>query len=411
VCPRRCWRKYYTKIQKKNNCMKKILIVNNNMHIGGVQKSLVNMLNHISDKYDVTLMLFSAKGEYMNRIPRSVKVIQTKSLYRYIGLTGNDVKKYSLNYLLRSFFAAITRLSGRKYAVSLMALSRKNTEKYDVAISFLHDAGDNVFYGGCNDFVLQHAVAERKITFLHCDYAAAGADTASNAERYKKFDNIIACSQGCRDSFLNCLPELSDKVKVVYNFHDFEEIKQLSEKEKTDYPLNYINIVTVARLGKEKAVLRGVKAVNSAMNRDKIKYHIIGDGIERKSIEKYIENNNLRDRVFIYGQKDNPYPYIKAADLLLIPSVSEAAPMVIGEAAYLGVPVISTKTSSAVELIERKGYGWVCENSEEGITSVIDFLTENTDLIEKVRQKLKNEIINNSIAENEINKILEERGI
>ena len=43
--------------------MERILIVNNNMHIGGVQKALVNLLWNIRDRYDVTLLLFSKEGE------------------------------------------------------------------------------------------------------------------------------------------------------------------------------------------------------------------------------------------------------------------------------------------------------------------------------------------------------------
>lgn len=38
--------------------MERILIVNNNMHIGGVQKSLLNLLTDIHGRYDVTLLLF-----------------------------------------------------------------------------------------------------------------------------------------------------------------------------------------------------------------------------------------------------------------------------------------------------------------------------------------------------------------
>ena len=50
---------------------------------------------------------------------------------------------------------------------------------------------------------------------------------------------------------------------------------------------------------------------------------------------------------------DNPYGYIKAADLLLIPSYNEAAPLVIGEAAGLETPILSTETSSAKEMSNR----------------------------------------------------------
>lgn len=41
--------------------------------------------------------------------------------------------------------------------------------------------------------------------------------------------------------------------------------------------------------------------------------------------------------------------------------------MVIGEAAVLGTPILTTKTSSAQEMVEQTGYGWVCENTIEQI--------------------------------------------
>ena len=56
--------------------MKKILIVNNNMHIGGVQKALVSLLWAIRDRYDITLLLFHRGGEYQKDIPPEIKVKQ-----------------------------------------------------------------------------------------------------------------------------------------------------------------------------------------------------------------------------------------------------------------------------------------------------------------------------------------------
>ena len=52
--------------------MKKILIVNNNMKIGGVQKSLCNLLWSVADQYDITLYLFAPIGAYMHAVVRFV---------------------------------------------------------------------------------------------------------------------------------------------------------------------------------------------------------------------------------------------------------------------------------------------------------------------------------------------------
>ena len=71
------------------------------------------------------------------------------------------------------------------------------------------------------------------------------------------------------------------------------------------------------------------------------------------------------------GNKENPYPYIKNASCFLLPSLHEAAPMVFGEASSLGVPVLTTETCSAIELVQSRGIGYVVENSiDAGATEI-----------------------------------------
>ena len=62
--------------------MKKLIIVNNNMKIGGVQKSLTNLLHSIHGRYDITLLLFSKNGALLADIPEDVKVISCSGLMR-----------------------------------------------------------------------------------------------------------------------------------------------------------------------------------------------------------------------------------------------------------------------------------------------------------------------------------------
>ena len=66
--------------------MKKILIVNNNLHIGGVQKALVSLLWNIHDRCEVTLLLFWPHGTYMQDLPEDIKIVQADSAYRYLGM-------------------------------------------------------------------------------------------------------------------------------------------------------------------------------------------------------------------------------------------------------------------------------------------------------------------------------------
>ncbi len=378
--------------------MKKILIVNNNMHIGGVQKALLSLLRAIEGRYDITLLLFHKGGEYMQQLPAGVKVITPNSLYCCLGMTKYD-KLSATERFCRGVLAGMTKLFGRKCALALMGIGQRKLEGYDVAISYLHNGGNKLFYGGCNDFVLKFVQAEKKISFLHGDFRLCGANTPENAKQYEKFDVVAACSKGCADSFLQAHPQMGEKVRVVPNCHSFEDIWKKAEEAAQSLSDRKINVVTVARLGKEKGVERGVQAIAAlGAAKEKLHYYVIGDGIQKPVLQQIIEQENLSHCVTLCGMMENPYGYIKAADLLLIPSYSEAAPLVIGEAACLGTPVLSTRTSSAVEMIQSKGIGWVCENSVGGMEEKLRKLLDSPAALEEVTEHLKEIKSNNEAA-------------
>lgn len=378
--------------------MKRIIIVNNNMHIGGVQKALISLLWNIRDQYDITLLLFNKIGDCYQDIPPGVNVITVKSAYRFLGMTRYDLHTLE-DKVGRGFFAAISRIFGRKYAIALMSVGQRKLNGYDVAVSYLNNPGDRMFYGGCNDFVLKHVAAQKKIAFLHCDYLRSGANTPDNNKMYARFDKIAACSQGCADSFVAANPSLQERVSVVPNCHRFDQIQKLATAASIELRGDVLNIVTVARLGKEKGVERAVAAIaRLGEYRKKLHYYIIGDGIQRNLVQQVIDKEKLSDTITLCGTLSNPYGYIRAADLLLIPSYSEAAPLVIGEAAFLGTPILSTETTSAREMIEKTGWGWVCENSEAAMTEALAHILGNPDMLSQTKTLLSQNSADNLVA-------------
>lgn len=387
--------------------MKKILIVNNNMHIGGVQKALVNLLWSIRNRYDITLLLFCKCGQCLSQLPPDIQIITANSAYKYLGMSGRDGHGISQK-LGRGFFAAITRLFGRKYAIALMSLGQKKLEGYDVAISYLHNGGDKVFYGGCNEFVLKHVCAKKKIAFLHCDYSLCGANTLQNAKQYEMFDLIAACSCGCAEAFRLENITLAQKVKVVYNCNEFKIIRTKAEAAPAVLQADKINVVTVARLGKEKGVERALRVIAKlGALKDRLHYYIIGDGVQMPVLRQIIQQENLTGYVTLCGALENPYGYMKAADLLLIPSYSEAAPLVIGESACLGTPILSTETSSAREMVEEPGYGWVCDNTEEAMQAALEQLLLDRSVLDERKKLLANKTLSNETAVSQFEKLID----
>lgn len=387
--------------------MKKIIIVSNNMHIGGVQKSLLNLLKNISDKYDVTLLLFYKGGALLDEVPENVLIMEAASPFRYLGMTKYDVSSDFAKKIGRAFFAALARIFSISLSVRVMSLFQKKLLGFDAAVSYFHSGARNSFNGGCNEFVIRHIDSPKKITFLHCDYSKINADVKANHYIYNQFDKIAACSNGCRNSFLSIEPEFENKTSVVYNCCDFDDVIHQSEETSFLTQSDKINFVTVARLGREKGVSRAVQALAKLDDyKDKLHYYIVGNGIEESLISKMIADYGLENHVTMCGELKNPYPYIKAADCLLIPSVSEAAPMVIAEAACLGVPVLTTKTSSAEEMVDNTGYGWVCDNDVDGIRNAVVHLVNHPDCIAECSAFLKKQSFNNHIALNQFEELL-----
>ena len=388
--------------------MKRILIVNNNMHIGGVQKALVNLLYKIHNDYEITLLLFYAGGELLSKIPENVKVIAANAPFRCWGMTRHDANALR-DKVARGFLAAAVRVLGRGTVLSLLYPFQKSLKGYDAAISYLHSGPLHVFYGGCNEFVLRCVNAKTKITFLHCDFEKIHAASPYNTRIYQQFDRIAACSSGCRDSFLRAMPHLADKTTVVKNCQNFQEVRRMAQRELVIMAPDKLNIVTVARFGKEKGVLRAIQAISDLGEKaDRLHYYLIGNGAEYAAAEKKILELGLSGTVSLLGELENPYGYMQAADVLLIPSVSEAAPMVIGEAACLGTPVLTTETSSAHEMVEQPGLGWVCQNTVEGIRNGIESLLSRPDVLKERREHIRTLAFDNACARKQISELIEQ---
>ena len=387
----------------------KIIIVNNNLNVGGVQKALVNLLNEIKEKYEVTLFIFSNSGEYKRSIPKEVKIIEANSFLKLLGISQSQSKKEGLFlYIIRSVLVIWTRLFNNYVPFQWLISTQKKLKDFDVAISYLHSSNDKSFYGGCNEFVLGKIDANKKIAFIHGDYLNFGGNTLKNQKTYKKFDKIAAVSDGCKKSFIQSIPELSSKTFCVKNFHNYNEIKIKADDSPIIYNLNFFNIVTVARLGEEKGIIRTINVIAQLVKKNyKICWHIVGEGDQRKEIEELIVFHSLRESIILYGNQDNPYRYMKNADLFLLPSYHEAAPMVFDEAKCLGLPILATKTTSTKEMVEDCNAGWICENSTEGIQIKLEYILNHVSEFKEFYENLRYQKFDNKQALEQFNCVLE----
>lgn len=390
--------------------MKKIIIVNNNMRVGGVQKSLYNLLWTLNDEeqYDITLLLFSKTGAYIESLPNNINIISCGGSFRYMGESQKHFGSNIKDAVIRGFLATVSRIFGRATAIRLMLLRQPALKgNYDCAISFLHNGKPNSFYGGVQDYVLNCINAEKKIAFLHCDYRKSGSDNANNNRMMVKFDKIAACSDGCRKAFLSVLGELKEKCVTVKNCHLFEEIKEMANEDPLDYDNTCINVITVARLSSEKGIERSIRAVAEAIARGcNVRFHIVGGGPKYGELVSFADEIGVYANVIFYGEQSNPYRYMKNADLLLLSSYHEAAPMVIDEARCLGIPVLTTETTSSEEMVTDVKCGWVCDNTQDALNEALCKIVSDIDSLFAMKNKLQNEEVNNEKAIAQFNKLI-----
>lgn len=390
--------------------MKKIIIVNNNMKVGGVQKSLYNLLWSVSDQYNVTLYLFSRKGEYTDQLPENVRIEECSSLFRFFGISQNECGRGSTDYWIRSILAVLCRIFGRRFVIRIALASQKHlSEKYDIAISYLQNGRTSNLYGGTNEFVLKKIEAEQKIAFLHCDYCHCGANHPANNRLYYKFDKIAACSEGCRQSFIKALPELADKSATVRNFHRYEKIREMAWGNPVEYEPGFFHVVMVGRLAHEKGVERALQAAAYAAEKSiPIVLHIVGDGKKMPELKQTASLLKLQEHAVFYGEQKNPYRFMVNADLLLITSYHEAAPMVIDEAYALGIPVLTVETTSSREMVTERAGGWVCANSQRGINEALIEVLKQPEILRKTKDDLAKKQSNNTEAAGQFKELIGE---
>ena len=344
------------------------------MNVGGIQKSLLELLKALSKegRYDVSLFLCHKAGDYLEQIPEEIHILQENPYAKITEIPLSQCKQMGMRFYCRRLMCSIwSKCFGKAIPAKLLCKRIGKIEGiYDVAISFVQPIEDKAFCALTNEIVLDCAIAKKKATFIHCDFGAYGGNTKRNRNLYRRFHAIATVSDSVGHRFMQIVPDQASKVQTVYNFCDSKQIYELAQKEPVEYERPCI--ITVARLSEEKGLLRCVPLF--ARLRDQgisFEWHIVGGGNLLKPLQDAIQTHGLEKMIILEGQQINPYRYIRNADYFLLPSYHEAAPMVYDEAMVLQVPFLTTRTLSAKELVEDRGIGIVCDNTDTAIEDML----------------------------------------
>lgn len=323
--------------------MKKLLFAAYSLDIGGIETALVTLVNNLQKKgYDITIVLEKKQGIFLEQISKEIKIIE------YSPDTSKNLLKRKIINL---------------YKKIRFILKYKN--KFDFSASF-------ATYSLPASFVSRIA-SKNAYLWGHADYLTLFENDKEKMKKffaqikYNKFKKIIFVSEEGKKSFIKVFPEMESKVIVCNNMIDYKKIEKLSEE---NIEIEKENICTFLNVGrheeKQKRLTRIILASKKLKEKNyKFKILLVGDGPESKMYKELVQKEKLEDVIFFLGKKQNPYPYFKIADCVILTSEYEGYPVVFLESFILNRPLITTKVSDYKD-VEGK-YGYVTSKDVEDI--------------------------------------------
>lgn len=330
---------------------KKLLIAVHTLQLGGVEKIVVNLLKRMDkQKYDITLLSIVDDGIFKKDV-MNIPGIKYKYFFKgYFKRSRNDINS--------KFYKISTRMMNIiwKWYLFLIKyfpkyLYKKNIkEVYDIEIAFMEGKVAKIIANSNNK-------NSKKVAWIHTDIENISRKNMfvsldEEIDCYKKFNKIVCVSTDVKFHFCH-KTGITENVVVQLNPINIKEILEKSKepiKEKMIH--NGIIICAVGRLAFEKGYDRLLK-VHRKLLREHINntIWIIGEGLERARLEEYIKDNKLEESVQLVGYTQNPYKYLKEADIFVCSSRIEGLSSTVIEAAVLDKPIITTLCSGMRDIL------------------------------------------------------------
>ena len=347
---------------------KKIIFVTEALWLGGIEISLVNVLKNIDyDRFDVTVLALRNYRDLESQIPAQCRLIIADRMtgsYPFKRLFGLMEKPRNPSQFRRFIWKVLCLLLKAPEA-ALWAKHIRTLfpgEHFDTAVIYDNRTAETIVRGISTD---------RYLMFYH-----QGIMSHAYHDHYgwKKAEKVIAVSDPIAEKLRSFMPKYAGKVMTIGNLIDLAAIREKSQAE-TDviFDDTKISLVSCGRLSREKGMHIALEACGILKQRgfDNFAWYIIGGGREMDNLQKQRRALGIEDRVFLLGQKSNPFPYLRQADLFVQTSLFESYGLSLAEAMVLGLPVVSTRTDGAIALTENGKLGLLCDIAPASVADAI----------------------------------------
>jgi glycosyltransferase involved in cell wall biosynthesis len=337
----------------------RILILNNEFHMGGLEKKLVEFLAH-SDRSRFRYAVCCLKeGGYF------------KPEIEALGIPFYE-------HLLRHRFDALAFRGLEE------VLRREQTE---LIYTFTHP--NTVLF---SYLARMRGLVDRVVVSYH---ATGGSEGGRQVPQYlvplvRRFDALIALAEEHKRYLVaeEGLPR--EKIRVIYNGVDASRYRPALAGEREEVraalgiPPQALVIMAVASLKKLKRLDLLVKACAPLIRREGSSAWLVlvGKGPERESLEALTRELGIDDRTLFLGVRDDVESVLRAADLVVLSSRTEAFPNVVLEAMATGLAVVTTDVGSVREMVEPEESAIVVPpGDEKALAAAIDRLAGDPKLL------------------------------
>src|SRR5690625_1203892 len=298
---------------------KKILFFMFSLVGGGAERTVVNIMNNIDrEQFEVILVLGQRKkDDYVNLVSKDIKILHLNA--RRVRYCILKLRKTIIEEEPEYTFSTLNPNNISLILANVLAFNKRSK-------CIIREANNRTESG--------------KVTWINKKLTRF----FYNRYSYK----IVALSEGVKNDLTNNFEIIESKIEMIYNPVEICEIKQKSNEEISDvkFTNNEKIIISVGRLVEQKnfpLLLNSFKIVKKYIN---AKILILGIGPLEHELKKMAKGIGVSEYITFLGFKENPYKYMKKADVFVLQSNWEGFGHVIVEAMACATPVVSTDCKS-----------------------------------------------------------------